>query len=351
MASPSTGSREHWHPLSISGDAVRSADYSYRAPSPPYIHIPGPKRTTTKVLMELMPSYEHVDPSQLTSDDLQIITQNAKQVAIDQLATWAYEDRRFAQAIVDFLFLGPTSIIRDHHFLKREGITMMLVVRDPRLTGTLRSVDQASEELGIAVEYVHVDGPADLIRGFPNMIRLINDHLLSVYHSQSRGRNDEGQILMETCHFRRGKVLVTCDSGNHRSAAIVAAYLMSVFGQSMVSTVQFVQLKRFCCIYDEDMKRMLQSWEDILRARSMVAHHSQSESKGQQQSRVCSQDTDAQPVRHQPTRLAASKSKRGFDNMMELVMGAEKGAFVDTDEDRFLDRDPFFPFADVPKNG
>lgn len=290
--------------------------------------------------MELMPSLDNVDPTQLTSQDLEIITRNATQTAAFPVAEWAYENRRHAQAVVDFLYLGPTSVVRNLDFLKREAITLILVVRHSSMAGArLLSVSKATDVLGIAAEYVHVDGPHELIRRFLETIKLINNHLISIHHSQPRGRDQQGQMLMPTQHFRRGKVLVTCDSGNDLSAVLVAAYIMAVFGQPMVPALQFVQLQRFCCVFDEDMKRVLQSWEDILGARSHVAHHSRR-----------SQET---PQMDGPA-AAVDRPKRRLDDMMSA--GSDQGqegraSITDVDRDRFTDRDRFVPFADAPANG
>ncbi|KAK2616889.1 hypothetical protein QQS21_000267 [Conoideocrella luteorostrata] len=354
MASPSTGARESLNPSSIRQDTIRSSDYSYRPPSPPFINIPVPRRSSNpEMVMKLMPSYENIDPSQLTSQDLQIITQNNIQFAVDCGEAWTYEKRHNANAIVDFLFVGPTSIIRDHQFLKQEGITLMLVVRDSRMVGTLRSVDTASKELGIALQYIYLDHTSELIQRFSDTTRLINNHLLSVYHAQSRGCNGDGQILIETGDFRRGKVLITCESGNYRCAAIAAAYIMSVFGQEMVSVLQFMQVQRFSCIFDEDMKRMLKSWEDILIARSMVAQHSllQNTQLGQTQA-YRNGDSQAPPAQLAPisNRIAGSKPKRRLDALFDIDTDDGLPGASTMDMDRFSDRDPFVPFTDIQKN-
>lgn len=350
MASSSV-SREELRRSFISDDTIRSAPYSYRAPSPPFIHIPAPIRTRSKsplVPMELKPAFDKVDPTQLTSRDLEIITGGSAQMALDPTREWEYEQRRYAQPILDFLYLGPTSVIRDHDFLQRAGITLMLVVRDSRMATTkLLSVERATTSLGIASHYVNVGSAHELIRGFPDIIRLINDHLLSVYHSQAKGRNEDGQILMQTRNFRRGKVLVTCESGNDRSATVVAAYVMAIFGQDVVKTLQFMGVQRFCCTFDEDMKRILQTWEDILNARSDVAQQAL-------QDRHSVRNGDQQQINIQKSNgkgdvsSPSGKSKRGLDDMMDVDENEGVGdAGWTMDMDRFTDREPFVPFAEV----
>ncbi|KAG6058260.1 hypothetical protein E4U17_000229 [Claviceps sp. LM77 group G4] len=325
-----------------SRDVVPSAAYSRCTPSGPTFEINVPRRLSGGPIMELVPSFEAVDHSQLTSEELSVITQNSKQVALDRPTTWTYGNRYAAHVILDYLCLGPTSSIRDLESLKGQGITMMIVVRHSRMAGTIRSVDQASQELGIPAEYVRIGGFPDLIRELPTIIGLINRHMLS-YNSQFMGRaNQEQQHTVMERRPRCGKVLVTCDSGNYHSATIVAAYVMSVFGQSAASATQFLTLQRLSCVFDEDAKQMLQSWEDVVRARSMTAQHVQSET----QSQLLLGDANAGArIVDQPT-ASISRRKRGFEDMRDQDMSGE-GDTGDTDEDRFTNRDAFAPFMDV----
>ncbi|KHN96209.1 FMI2 protein [Metarhizium album ARSEF 1941] len=339
-------------PSSLSANAIRSAPYSFRAPSPPFIHIPAPQRcSNSKIAMELRPPSENIDPDQLSGHDLQVITGNTVQVALDPAVDWDYQDRHRAQAILDFLHLGPTSVTRDHAFLQREGITMILVVR-PSLLAKKKplSVEAASNNLKIPAYYIHVDGLQGLIREFSEAIRVINSHLLAVNHSQSSGgSNGDGRIIAPSGNFRRGKVLVTCESGNDWSAAIVAAYVMSVFRQGMVEALQFIGRQRFCCVFDEDTKRILQSWQQILLAGSAVAQHRRRqhlEAVQPEQNGLCP-DGPLQNGRAMGT--GSSSSKRRWDDMMG--MGEDdcqsSGEAHIADLDRFTDRPPFAPFADV----
>lgn len=258
------------HPPSNS-HAIPAAPYSLRAPSPPFIHI-SVSQGLDNGPISITPSFENIDPSTLTPRDLEIVTQNKLQVATDRAFDWSYEQRREAQPIVDFLYLGPNSVVRNHDYLQREGITMVYVARDARMSGTkLVSVEKAAQKLNVDVKYLDIEGTDRMIGSFQEAIRVINDHLLTNYHSQAQGKIPNGDLVVEPTTFRPGKVLVTCESGNERSAAVTAAYIMAVFGKDMTSSVQFISIQRFCCCFDEDIKRKLQSWEDILKARSQVA--------------------------------------------------------------------------------
>ncbi|GJN66320.1 hypothetical protein PLICBS_000337 [Purpureocillium lilacinum] len=330
----------------VSTDAVRSAPYTYHAPSPPMIEIPimQPSVPGREPVLNLMPSFDNVDSAQLSSDDLTLITRNTTQIATDRACSWTYEQRRQAQSILDFLYLGPISAVRQHDFLLREGITMIVVARDVRMNHTkLLSVENANKVLGVAVCYLDIDAPQGMIPSFPHAIRAINDHLLAVYHAQARQRDGRGQMLVDGSRFRGGKVLVCCESGNDRSAAVVAAYIMAVFGKGMVQTLQFMGIQRFCCCFDEDTKRTLQSWEDILRARSAVAKN--------ERDRTSSTDpidfTDGYQRDH--ATIGAQVKRRASDMLEPGDESADTGG-TDVqmmDLDRFRDRCPFVPFRDA----
>ena len=314
----------------VSKDAIRAGPYSYRAPSPPFIHVPIARGWPGEDL-DLMPSFEHVDPTQLTSADLAIITRQAAQVARNRATSWTYEQRREAQPILDFLYLGPTSVIRDHAFLAGEGITMVLVARDARNAGSrILSLERARDALGLAPCVLDIAGTQGMVRAFPEAVRRINDHLLAVYHAQARERNQQGQLRMGgEAEFRRGKVLVACESGNDRSAGIVAAYIMAMFGKTMVPTIQFTSLQRFCCSFDEEVKRTLQTWEDILKARHAVG-------------------LDRGPA-GQNGASVPGRAKRGVDDMMDVDEDAATGcsqSWPADDLERFTDRASFAPFMD-----
>ncbi|KAF4979423.1 hypothetical protein FZEAL_4366 [Fusarium zealandicum] len=307
---------------SIADYAVPNAPYTDRGPSPPFIHIPPTGHATGgDSVPALMPSYDNVDSSQLTARDVEIITQNVTQIATDRAADWSYEQRREAQQVLDFLYLGPNSVVRDHGFLQREGITMVLVVRDARMAPLkLVSVEKAAQAFNLTVHYLDVQGNHQLISRFPEIIRAINDHLLAVYHSQAQGVNQDGKLVVEPSTFRRGKVLIACETGNDRSAAIAAAYIMAIFGKDMVTAIQFICIQRFCCCFDEDAKRTLQSWEDILRARSQVALQAEA----------------SRSLGH-PKRHIDEVNNEDLDMTGEFAL----------DEDRFQGREAFKPFVDM----
>ncbi|EMC96502.1 hypothetical protein BAUCODRAFT_44632, partial [Baudoinia panamericana UAMH 10762] len=174
---------------------------------------------------------------------------------------WTYERRREAQMILPYLYLGPMTAAKDEAFLRGDkghagapgGITMVLGVRQKHsfesklMTGALRK----AQEAGIECHTVDLASNQDLIHNFPQTTALILDHMTRTPHAT-------GGL---------GKVLVVCESGNERSAGVVAAYLMETHTDvDYIKAMQLVQAQRFCANFDDAMKRLLQGYWDILRA-------------------------------------------------------------------------------------
>ena len=312
--------------------AQPAAPYSSRPPSPPSVYIPGPPVHSTHKEMTVVPSYTNVDPAQLTVDDLAIITGGNAQSARDTATYWNYADRRTAQPVLDFLYLGPSSIARDRAWLRANGITMLLAARDARMAeARLMFVDKVAQELGIQAEHVDVSGHQELIAALPGAIRGINDHILAVHRRQAQSAAPGEHGGGAWGNFQRAKVLVFCETGNERSATIVIAYLMTVFGMDMVQACQFVHYHRFCISMDEDMKRLLQTFEGLLSAKRTV---------NQQQ---------MQAARDHPLAIPRSTSKRGYEEAVANDDDGDGSAGPHNscpDEDRYRDRAAFVPFVD-----
>lgn len=301
-------------------DVVRSGAYSYRAPSPPKISIP----VQNAVTMSLEPSYDLVDPSKLTIEEFTIITGNRIQKSADRSSRWKYEQRRDAQRILDYLFLGPTSVIRDHQFLRREAFTMLVVVRDSRAPLNLASVNTASLALDLPFCYVDVN-PSQMVTAFHQVVSVVNNHLLTV-HNTTGGIN-------------QGKLLVTCDTGNVLSPSLVVAYIMFMFGQELMEAVQFVSVQRFCSNFDEEAKRALLTWYGLNKASIAVAKR-----------RLLEQDHEENGYTPEVASAeGTANTKRGLDDMMDGVEEDVESNGRDTvgDHDRFSGRGDFAPFIQV----
>lgn len=345
-----------------------------RPPSPPCIAIPAVMSSNH---FAIVPSYENVDPTMLGADDLRIITQNRAHMATDGTTNWDYDMRRKAQSILDFLYLGPWGVAKDRDFVRRERITMLLAVRDSRIAEIRgMSVEHTAKELGIVADHVDVSSNQELIRVFPAVTRKINDHMLDIYRSQaavpapatespapasapaststSQSTSESasaaapadavvapGHIAIDKARFRRGKVLVFCESGNNRSAAVVAAYIMTVFGVNIVRAVQFVNRQRFCTSFDEDTKFWLRAYQDILEARRAIAKHH----------RQVAATPGPQPLRDTPSKRSIQDT---YDETSDAEMGdsgPDSGPAVSNkdsshDRERYIDREFFVPFID-----
>jgi serine/threonine/tyrosine-interacting protein len=217
----------------------------------------------------IMPSYRPVNFSQLSDDEFAIITGNRTQTAYYR-ERWPYERRRDAQAVLDFLYLGPTSVIRDEEYLQREDFSMIIIIRDARAPRDYPSARAACSRLGISQVYIDAN-PDYLVQSFYKMANQVNSHLLTVNDPQMSGSDDASECIQRPM----GKVLVTCDSGNDLSPTLVASYLMLMYGMSMESGFGFVIMQRFCCVFDGRSKEALRTWQELIEANAAVASHSQ----------------------------------------------------------------------------
>ncbi|KAH7084292.1 hypothetical protein FB567DRAFT_528755 [Paraphoma chrysanthemicola] len=227
-------------------------DYTYRLPTPPRIIVP-PPTLTTEIPGLTVSHGGDVDLSFLRELDLaDIISKNT-------LLDWAYERRRQAQMILPWLYLGPMVAAKDTAFLVREGITMAFAIRarENSMTGAIQY------SRSVCAEIATIDVPTfhDLIGRFAETTRMINTHV-------ARYRE---HALQTTGQATLGKVLVFCESGNEKSAAIVAAYLMTTLEDfDHVKSMQVCQAQRFCVNYDDTLKNILRSYWDILQAQRSV---------------------------------------------------------------------------------
>jgi serine/threonine/tyrosine-interacting protein len=242
--------------LSDAGNAHRRNhnEYTYRLPTAPRIVVPPPTLTTDMPGLMVGASPNGVDLSFLRELDLQDIIQK------NTIVEWAYERRRQAQMMLPWLYLGPMVSAKDQAFLAREGITMVLAIRAQAnsMSGALKAASEVCAEVAtIETPTVH-----ELTGRFGDTARIINTHIARVrQHS-----------LQMTGQPTLGKVLVFCESGNEKAAAVVAAYMMDTLNDfDHVKAMQVCQAQRFCVNFDDTLKNILQSYWDILRARRSVA--------------------------------------------------------------------------------
>ena len=261
--------------------------------------------------------------------------------AANGLLDWRYESRRQAQKILPFLYLGPVGAARDRDFLQREGITLLLAVRNTMSAqARLLEGSKIASELGIKSEAVDVAGNQELIAAFPHAIQIINTHLSEVYsrrifdaslNNHNKGPPDEKFLSM-------GKVLVYCESGNERSAGVVAAYMMAMYDMTLVKAIQIIQAQRFCSAFDDSLKDLLSTFSDILDAKRNVMLSINE--------RTPTQDGSAAALGVTGDAVNAAKSKRKFEDAYDMDVEMDE-TMDQLDAGRFDGRDGFAPFQDA----
>ncbi|KAI9807680.1 MAG: hypothetical protein M1825_005621 [Sarcosagium campestre] len=294
---------------------------SLRCPSPPRLLVPP---TIFADYGELDVAVKSFAPASYESKDF-VPLEFLKQVTFGDLFAsqamidWRYEWRRKAQKILPFLYLGPVSAAKDADFLKSEGFTLLLAIRDLK-SAQIRLLDgsRMANALGIQSDAIDVADAAELIASFPRVVNVINQHLHDMYQLQNS---------------TVGKVLVYCQSGNERSATAVAAYLMAMYGMNVVQTIQVVQSQRFCAVFDDNMKNLLLSYEGILAAKRQVMESSREQAL-------------PNPSEHPQSRSAQRHGKRGLEEAYaaDVIMG---DVDCHVDEGRFEARQGLAPFQDV----
>ena len=231
-------------------------EYTLRLPTPPKIVVPPPTLATDvpELHVSSVNPGEESDTNFLKELDLKsIITKNT-------LVDWAYERRRQAQMILPWLYLGPLTAAKDREWLKSAGITMVLAVRSRH--NSMMGAMQAAREVCPHVESVEAPTYFDLIGQLPHTTRMINSHVAKIRRMTEASGSPQ-----------LGKVLVFCESGNEKSATVVAAYLMEILDDfDFIKAMQVCQAQRFCVNFDDSIKNILQNYWDILLARRSVAN-------------------------------------------------------------------------------
>ncbi|XWX01291.1 hypothetical protein V2A60_009317 [Cordyceps javanica] len=274
--------------------------------------------------LTLKPCDAYIDAIQLTKQQLDIVTCGKAQNPIHYTGNWEYKYRQNTHRILDYMYIGPTSAI-SHLNLKSDQFTLILLLRHTRSqTLTLQSVDRACQACpGLESHVEYSTDLWDLTRKFREIIQTLNTHMLAVHARAGTDAATAGGHAVPT-----GKILVTCDTGNDWSAAVVAAYIMAVFGVSRPQAVQFVSAQRFSCTFDDDVKARLDTWEGLLEAAGDVAEH-----------RAATQ--------HMQQPENSKHGKRAIDDSTSADVEMEDDGVCIGDEARFEDRKAFAPFKDI----
>jgi serine/threonine/tyrosine-interacting protein len=305
-------------------------EYTFRLPTPPRIVVPPPTLATE--VPELHVS--RVDPAE--EDDTNFLKEMNLEsiIARNTLLDWSYERRRRAQMILPWLYLGPLTAAKDREWLKSEGITMVLAVRSQN--NSLMGAMKIARETCGQVESVEAASYFTLIGQLSHTTKMINQHVAKVRRMTEASGNPQ-----------LGKVLVFCESGNEKSAAVVAAYLMETLDDfDFIKSMQVCQAQRFCVNFDDSIKNILQNHWDILIARRSVANsraallNSTALTNGLQQ--IAQQG--AQQDRLQAPQNSSLKVKRSVEDMdddMDMSDGGDSSDVL-----RFTGRD-VTPFMDA----
>jgi len=183
-------------------------------------------------------------------------------------ASWDYATRREAQEVLSFLQLGPIIAAKDKAYLQKAGITMVLGVQPKGVIGArvTASAFKAAEELRLEKAAVEVRGNKDLISIFPRAAEIINSHLVAMHRC----------VQVGAAPAREGNVLVFCESGNDKSAAVVAAYLIETYDNiDLVKAIQMCCHSRFCCNFSDEIKQILSIYHELVLAKRSIQADSQ----------------------------------------------------------------------------
>lgn len=197
---------------------------------------------------------------------------------------------------------------------------MLLVVRNTMM-GNLFAGNKIAAQLGIESASIDVAGNTQLIASFPDATKKINDHLISTFRRKAAAGHDPVD-----CHLW-GKVLVYCESGNERSASIVAAYIMEMYKMDMANTVLYIQNRRFCICLGEGYKNLLLNYQSLLEARQSLLI------KGHQVKNSRSSKRDRRQI--------------GTGDKDEESMSLDEDIMYEDDVLRFGKRSTFTPFMDT----
>ena len=240
-------------------------EYVYRIPRPPSYLVSAPTfEAAEEYSIQGDASYDYELTGFANVDFLKSVNHtNLKEPG--SIFEWNYEQRWAAQAILPFLYLGPTSVIRDASFLQQHGITMILRIRLVLTSGS-KSWDVAVANPAIEITTIDVEGMQDLIAAFPRGIEIINAHMSKLFNNGQQPLVTSGPLTNPPY----GAVLVCCETGNERSPCMIAAYLMAMYAIHFVKAIQIVQAQRFSATIDEESKNILHTYHSILEAQRNV---------------------------------------------------------------------------------
>lgn len=310
---------------------LAAQSWSYRVPSPPRLLVPPPALDNKGAPdLRIHPSNELNFESNgfANSEFLETVTYGDFMTR-HSMYEWKYEQRWTGQKILPFLFLGPITAARSRDFLLDNGITMLLAVRDTKSAHARLLGSKAAQELNIPYSTVDTAGNQELIAAFPRGIEMINTHLSAMYQqSQSMSTADKGSTP--------GRVLVFCETGNERSAAMVVAYIMAMYSMDVIKAIQLVQTQRFAVAFDDPTRLLLQTYDSILCARRDIIRSSRHDRPS-----ADSMDRSAPVPTQTHLAMARKSSKRTLDDANDDDVGVD-GSELWNENDKREGTAPFY---------
>lgn len=137
-------------------------------------------------------------------------------------------DEPIATEILPNLFLGNIKAAQSNNFLNNQKIGCIL-----------RILEYKDIKRELKFNYTKIDK----IHHFAVPIRDVNTCLVNLNKFF-----DKTSQIIKTCLKSNIPILVHCKRGHHRSATVVAAFMMKYLGTNYISTVKFINDKRGCAL-------------------------------------------------------------------------------------------------------
>lgn len=338
-------------PLSSSPSHHPTLPWSNGIPSPPRILVPPPTLINDPASRGGRPGTRQplnygAPPNGISLSSSQLLANSG--ILPTTLQDWRYESRREAQQILPHLYLGPVSAAKDLAYLRRENITLLIAVRNNvtarhRLLNAYNEIAKDPElKARIRFESVDVSGNQELIASFPIASKLVDDHL---YNNAPLGFIRRKPNGLPEQPPNPGKTLIYCESGNERSAAVAAAYIMQHINCTAVQAIQVIQGRRFCVCFDDSMKYLLTGYEPIWMARRDVEIQQLTAAAAAAATQHLNGIFGRAP---QESGTTVKKSKRGIEEAYddEDMSGGDASLLTDLDAARFEKREGIAPFSD-----
>lgn len=161
---------------------------------------------------------------------------------------WRYELRHEAQEIIQGLWIGPLSILRNTPFLEQNNIRVLISVTDIRVIPKIMKTEYIPSPEYSCHSYDpgnKLTNPLAIVSQLANICEVINQ-------AQQTGVG----------------TFIFCESGNEQSAVAAASYLIYSQKLQMIESIQHVQSKRFSISLDDAAKHNLQTFRDLCMAQS-----------------------------------------------------------------------------------